>query len=86
VPGTPQAVPFTTVAGTLIYFVSLLGGFVLQAAIVRAVVADINSGRASFVDCLTTGLEGASAGDLIHPSYLTGHYPPPRPSQWWGCR
>jgi MFS family permease len=56
VPGTPQAAPFTTVVGTVTYLVSLFGGFVLQAAIVRAVVADINSGRASFVDCLTTGM------------------------------
>lgn len=40
-------------AAWLIY---LFGSFVLQAAVVHGTVADINGRRASFVDCLSTGL------------------------------
>jgi hypothetical protein len=43
-----------TAATWLIY---LFGSFVLQAAVVHATVADLNGRRASFADCLSTGLK-----------------------------
>jgi hypothetical protein len=33
----------------------LISAFVLQAAVVHGTVADLNGGRASFIDCLSTG-------------------------------
>eukprot|EP00439_Symbiodinium_sp_Y106_P088342 s1_g878.t1 len=36
--------------------VAILGTFLLQGAIVRGAIVDFNSGRASFGDCLSTGL------------------------------
>ena len=54
--GDSGAVAIGASAFSITFFVGAIAGFVLRGAIVYGAVADLNGGRATFGECLSTGL------------------------------